>query len=46
MIRFDGSSASRSDVAAALEAAGCPVNRNGRDWLAAGQRDFDEALGS
>jgi len=45
VIRFDGSSAARNEVAAALEAAGCPVNRNGRDWLAAGQRDFDEALG-
>ena len=44
VIRFDGSSASRTDVAGALEAAGCPVDRSGRDWLVAGQHDFDDAL--
>jgi hypothetical protein len=44
IIQFDGSGASRAEVATRLVTAGCPVDRTGRDWLNAGHRDFDDAL--
>ena len=41
-IRLDGSSQRRQELAQRLEAAGCPVNREGIDWHTAG--DFEAAL--
>lgn len=36
VIRFDGSSQRRQELAQRLAAAGCPVNRDGTDWHNAG----------
>ena len=42
VIRMDDSSERRQQIAQRLEAAGCPVNREGTDWHTAG--DFEAAL--
>jgi hypothetical protein len=43
VVRMDGSMKLRQDLAVRLEAAGCPVNRNGSDWHTEG--DFHSCLG-
>ena len=42
VIRMDGSSQRRQELAQRLESTGCPVNLDGTDWHTAG--DFDAAL--
>ena len=42
VIRFDGSTPRRQELAQRLEIAGCPVNLSGTDWHSAG--DFEAAL--
>ncbi len=43
-VRLDNSSQQRQELAQRLEAAGCPVNREGKDWYSAG--DFEGAIAS
>lgn len=42
VIKLDGSSTSRHELAQRLETAGCPVTKSGQDWLRVG--DFDAAI--
>ena len=44
VIRFDGSTPRRQELAQRLEMAGCPVNWSGTDWHSAG--DFDAVIES
>ena len=41
-MHFAGTSQDRQGLASRLEAAGCPVQRGGTDWLGSG--DFEGAL--
>ena len=42
ILPFRGTVRDRNNLASRLENAGCPVNRNGQDWLTVG--DFEDAL--
>ena len=42
VVKLDGSSTSRHELAQRLETAGCPVTKSGQDWLRVG--DFDAAI--